>query len=247
MVSWRAASPLALCHALILEAVASSTGMSSPRQDLFLDSDTCGLYQRPDVTPSQHGPWTHEPRCYYPSSSLPGRAGEQEVCIFTDAAFRSRTGISIITTPDVADYLLGLGVLGQDSSSQTFQDKASGSRPVRPYELRELPSRGIGLYANTSLEPGEVILVDTPALIVAQQALQTLTREDRQDAQWTAVLRLPDNTRRSVRGLAKARGGDELDAVLRVNAVGQSYGNDIRHLALLPRMAVSRMDPGGRC
>lgn len=236
---------------------AAKAGTTSP-QSLFGDSkpdQVCPLNGLTHLLPSRdHHPWTHVPRCFQPAiTSSRGRSPDNEAyCIYTGSTFRSESRITFITKPAIASYLAEKSVINPKIRSQVDQERLSeadhaardaAAQTWPAYEALARPGRGFGLFANRTISEGEVIIVDFPHFILLHEVYRHLSEEQRQEAQWTALLSLPPSTQRELRNLAKSRDGDEIDAVMGTNSVGQVYGREggaLRHVGLPPLFAVSR-------
>jgi hypothetical protein len=188
---------------------------------------TCSLPH--GLAPSlRYHPWTHQPQCI--------QAGDEEYCLFTNALFRARRGISIITTREIANKLAA--TVGVDFYDIGRQDITRLNRHA-PIYMQDQPGRGFGLFAMHNLKPGQNIMMDYPALVVKRDALGALSPAERQDLQWRAILQLPETTQKKVRSLARSNGGDEIDDIFRTNSIGLRLVNDTKHLAVIPEVAVS--------
>lgn len=85
-----------------------------------------------------------------------------------------------------------------------------------------------------------------PVLIVSTEVLHPKAREERHKLLELAVGQLPERTRERVMGLAKVRGGHELDDVLQTNAISLGAMGGAPHLALVPEIAVRWLLEGMR-
>lgn len=54
-------------------------------------------------------------------------------------------------------------------------------------------------------------------------------------------------TQTQIRALAKSRGGDEIDDIIQTNSITQSCGEGVRHLAVVPEVAVCRLSSIVQC
>jgi hypothetical protein len=187
---------------------------------------------------SEHSPWTHKPECVKPlygRGSIPGE--DKRFCVFTNANFRRGQGISVITSFDVAERMRKSGPLS-DRDRTEIDGADAEFMANKPYEIREDPVRGKGLFATRPLKPGQTILIDYPLLLVMTDAVVSLTRKQFEDPQWRAILQLPKKSRDLARSLAKHKHDDEVVSILKTNAISQSYGQGVAYLALLPLAAV---------
>jgi hypothetical protein len=202
-------------------------------------NQTCPV--RADGLTSTSFPWTHNPTCLY--ARLPStfntnntsakKEREKEIfCVYTNSLFANGRGISFITTPEVATHFTA------DSFSHADQEERGGGL----WETRETTDRGIGSFTKEKrVEAGESFMVKHPVLLISRDLLHADAREERHVLLERAMKQLPTKTERVVRGLAKSRGGDELDDVVQTNAVGMRIGpgEGSGHLGVVPEVAVS--------
>ena len=100
------------------------------------------------------GPWTREPQCL-----------EQTFCVYTNENFANGRGISFFTTPAIAKHIQALPAFTKGN----IHDKANiFDNP--PWEIRNVPGRGNGLFATRTLYRGDEILVDTPVGVFQSDA-----------------------------------------------------------------------------
>jgi hypothetical protein len=194
---------------------------------------------RADGLTSTSFPWTHNPTCLYarlPSTFNTNNTGakkEKEIfCVYTNSLFANGRGISFITTPEVATHFTA------DGFSHADQEERGGGL----WETRETTDRGIGSFTKEKrVEAGESLMVKHPVLLISRDLLHADAREERHVLLERAMKQLPAKTERVVRGLAKSRGGDELDDVVQTNAVGMRIGpgEGSGHLGVVPEVAVS--------
>jgi len=163
---------------------------------------------------------TSNPRHSSPNGSL----------LFTNTHFRSGRGMSIITTPEIVANIV---------RRYEFLDREELTPSKIPlYISQGLPVHTIGLFANRIIELSEVIMGSPPVIILMKDALDEPLREERHALLRKAVLQLPVHTKTQIRALAKSRGGDEIDDVIQTNSITQSCGEGVRHLAVVPEVAV---------
>lgn len=175
-------------------------------------------------------PWTHNPTCVH--AVIPSGVGSgqhQDFCTYTNSVFASGRGISIVTTPEVAASLTA-------ESFAPFEQELEG--PPVLYEARETEDRGIGLFAKQRIEAGTTLILKHPILFVARDVLNTPSRSRRQLLLETAIEQLPEKTRNLFLGLAKSRGGPEINDVIQTNSMGMKFEEGTGHLGVVPEAAV---------
>ncbi|KAE9372469.1 SET domain-containing protein [Stipitochalara longipes BDJ] len=193
---------------------------------------TCPPMTDVDPRPENH-PWTHIIRCIESPDDDYGKP--QTFCLYTRAASGSRRECSIVTTRTLAEKL-ALEELGEHNQGAKGTTEALNST-LPDFETRAIKGRGIGTFATTNIEAGQVIFTDSPIFITLRDALDLLPRVERQEMQWRGVLQLSGDGQRVFRNLSKSRGGDEIDDILQTNALGLSLGGKQGYLALMPQVA----------
>lgn len=206
-------------------------GHSQPVQDVLKlpREQTCPVFLN-DLT-STSFPWTHNPTCF--DTTLPGgdESSKDTFCVYTNGRFANNRGISIITTPGVAtEYLL-----------ENFSHEYQEDRGEELYEAREIDGRGVGLFAKEKVKAGQTVILRHPVVIISRNLLHGRAREERHRLLELAVKQLPEKTMKQFLGLAKSRGGFELDDIAQTNAMGMRLGDadTVGHLGVVPEASVS--------
>lgn len=125
--------------------------------DGFLDSASCHKSPSPKTSAKPkpkprkiHNKWTTKPSCVTDEEN-------QDFCVYTNSHFANGRGISFFTTPSIASKILELPAF----TNPEIHDSANAfSDP--PWEIRNIPGRGNGLFATKKLERGDLILANTP-------------------------------------------------------------------------------------
>jgi hypothetical protein len=169
------------------------------------------------------GVWSHEPFCTGPTWDDDSNPDKQ-FCVYTSSKYRNGRGISILSTPKVAMQI---------ALSRAFKLPPTQLDRFPSFEARELPGRGIGLYANETIRTGETILVDQPIFIVIESAYRVFSEHDQEFLQWKALLQMPRSGQQVTRSLAKNGTGDEIMDILQTNGFVQSYAG-VPHVHLIP-------------
>ncbi|PMD39279.1 SET domain-containing protein [Hyaloscypha variabilis F] len=194
---------------------------------------TCPLMTDVAARSKSH-PWTHKVRCMETPDDEYGKP--QTFCLYTRAASGSRRECSIVTTPALAEKLALDERTGEEKQSAGKTTEGLNST-LPAFEIRAIKGRGVGTFATSNIEVGQVIFTDSPIFITLRDALDLLPRTERQEMQWRGVLQLSVDGRRVFRNLSKSRGGDEIDDILQTNALGLSLGGTKGYLALMPQVA----------
>lgn len=113
--------------------------------------------------------WTHQPVCTEILEAL-----GSELCVYTNATFSHGRGISIFTTPRIAEEIAALLPFHDDEAHAKHGiNDAEG-----PWYTKALPGKGVGMLAKRDLKRGDLITAYTPYLLAhTENILATLERE----------------------------------------------------------------------
>lgn len=199
--------------------------MSRPgHENLFIYTDPS------HKTESPYYPWTHKPVC----TDFLKTVGDQ-LCVFTDSNFANERGISIFTTPKIAEQFASLPPYQTPSSLQKI------NKFSKTWYASSLPGKGIGLLASKPLQRGDLITAYTPLFLAhPEQSLNSRTREF---FFRKAVDQLPEESRNSYLNLTTIFGDPSVIAqdVLKANTFEMQVGG-FMHFALFPE--TSRINHG---
>ena len=199
----------------------SSVALQSSQDRKF---EFAASYQPNHQRLKAHSPWTHKPVCTGHIDRL-----KSELCVYTDASFSNGRGISIFTTPQVANDFVNL---------PAFRDaKAMAEGNINTFSgawyTQSLPGKGIGMLAKKSLKFGDRVTAYTPALLAYLEAeLGTMEREKYFRI---AVSQLPKGTRDAFLQLATVYGDPRIrhQDVVKANTF-QLEISGRSHLAVFP-------------
>ncbi|KEF54009.1 uncharacterized protein A1O9_09804 [Exophiala aquamarina CBS 119918] len=171
-----------------------------------------------------HGRWSYEPVCTEFLEVL-----ESELCVYTNATFSHGRGISIFTTPKIAEEAAGLlpfhdaGVL----------EKRGINSPEGPWYTKELPGKGIGMLAKQDLKRGDLVTAFTPYLLA--HAENVLTTMEREKFLQIGLKQLPTASQEHYLSLAKYYNDPSVvvQDVVKANAFEMQVGG-LMHLAVFP-------------
>ncbi|KIW99917.1 uncharacterized protein Z518_10845 [Rhinocladiella mackenziei CBS 650.93] len=181
------------------------------------------------VTTEFH-PWSYEPVC---TEFLEGL--DNQLCVYTNATFSNGRGVSIFTTPQIAEEFAAL-LPFQDPS--VLSDHGINS-PDRPWYTRELPGKGLGVLAKHQMKRGDLIAAYTPYLLAHME--NVLSTPEREKYLRLAVDQLPATSREQYFSLATIYGEPSVivQDVVKANAFEMQVGGQM-HLAVFPE--TSRMN-----
>lgn len=203
--------------------------------------------------------WTAQPRCitWTPRLGPSTSSHPVEHCLFTQAAFRSGHGVSIITSPGPASDLIGSGAMSDTESYLPMSisppriftpGPAVDFLRVPAYEVRDLPGKGKGVIAARRIEKGEVLMLDYPAILAAADFASAAWTKTQERLLQVAVSQLPRQTQRMVLDLARSQTDLDSDMVVgdvfATNTCSVVLGNGVRYLGLFPEVSVGNVLDG---
>ncbi|TGO63667.1 hypothetical protein BCON_0011g00050 [Botryotinia convoluta] len=120
---------------------------SKSSQLLSINSNESNTTLSTSSTPS---PWQYPPVCSNITFTSPK---PPQFCVYTSTDFASGRGISLFTTPKIAFKIASLPAF---TSSLPFQPLYNSSNPA-PFEIRQLPGRGMGVIATRPIKRGTIL------------------------------------------------------------------------------------------
>ncbi|OAP57253.1 hypothetical protein AYL99_07991 [Fonsecaea erecta] len=197
------------------------------------DSATVALSNDEPASTTDHSPWSFKPVCTDHLDEL----GDQ-LCVYTDATFSSGRGISIFTTPRIAQEFAAL-LPFQDPSALSSRGINPDRNADRPWYTTPIPGKGMGMLASRPLKRGDLITAHTPSLLAHME--NVLSTAERERFLRLAVDQLPAASRDEYFSLAKIYGEPSVvvQDVVKANAFEMQVGGQM-HLAVFPES--SRMN-----
>ncbi|KAL8349328.1 hypothetical protein RB601_001898 [Gaeumannomyces tritici] len=204
-----------------------------------------------DATSAQKGTW--EPWTRLPICSKPTRNGKAPYCIYTHSSLAgSGSGISILTTPSIAaataPLVDGLDLAwGLPSSSGVFPVAPTGwrkepdahvreSRSPPPYEVRPVEGKGMGVVANASIMPGELLFRERPVLVDMMARHWSVDSRQHRAMLDRALARLPPADRAHVKALSYHSKEHIVEGIMKANSFAITL-NGVPHSGLYPKIA----------
>ncbi|KAI1614903.1 hypothetical protein EDD37DRAFT_665783 [Exophiala viscosa] len=179
---------------------------------------------------TNYAPWTHQPVCTEHLDAI-----DSPLCVYTNATFSNGRGISIFTTPQIAEEVAELLPL-QDPAILA----SHGVNPDEgPWHVRELPGKGMGVLAKHDLHRGDRITAYTPCLLAHME--NVLSTPEREKFWRIAIDQLPCHSKEHYLSLATIYGDPSVvnQDVVKANAFEMQLGGQM-HLAVFPE--TSRMN-----
>lgn len=197
------------------------------------DTQTCPIVVD-DVTAHETGswaPWSFHPTCAYPVDE-----SSSKYCLFTYHGFRGNASISIITTPEIAADAVAL-LKDPDPGWYTWNEPIAPAENGEPYELRELPGRGIGAIATRKIQRGEVILSEPAAVISMMSPPRGIIQAHRKVLAQKAYGQLGQETQELVAALTGGETGG-VEGIYSTNMYTIVLAGREQHRGLFPKISV---------
>jgi hypothetical protein len=202
----------------------SLTGNSSllfqandPFQAIYVDLSTKGS--------SLSSPWSYRPFCTQYFEEL-----SSELCVYTNFSFSNGRGISIFTTPSIAQDFATL---------QPFHDSTvlhGVNEGIRSWYTKEVPGKGTAMIAKKKLGRGDHLTAFTPVLIVNVDKI--LPIHENEIFLRRAIDQLPSKTRSAYLSLSRMYDDPAvlIQDILKSNAFEIQVAGKM-HLAIFPEPA----------
>jgi hypothetical protein len=113
-------------------------------------AESCSHHEHVPAAPKPK-PWSRKPQC------LTEKGTNESYCVYTNENFANGRGISFFTTPSIAEKVTQLPAF----TNQGLHDHVNNFDDP-PWEVRNIPGRGNGLFATRTLHRGDLILSNTP-------------------------------------------------------------------------------------
>lgn len=172
-------------------------------------------FPREDTCPVT--PWSYPPQCV------------KGYCVYTSASYNNDYGVSFIALSSEEETLRPL----VHDSQLTERGKIHlSSSSALPYEIKEFPGRGRGVFARRFIPRGEVFMVTFPAVVVDQEFESWVRHQELYQLAYKR-LGVPERALE----LAASSGGSVYEDILKTNAFGAGVGGR-RYSGLYPEAAV---------
>ncbi|KAF6813170.1 hypothetical protein CMUS01_12894 [Colletotrichum musicola] len=187
--------------------------------------------------------WTHPPRCVSSKKSPAGKS-KPAYCLFTSAPLRGYSGISIITTPEIAADAFSSEALEDLYDFWRWEEGVFNLGPIwdargPSYAVKDIPGKGKGVVARRDIGKGEVFMLDYPVVLAHRGLLDSLGPDYRQRFLTAAIEQLPEKARSKVMALARisADEANYAEDILTTNACGVFMGDTESHIGLFPEVS----------
>ncbi|KIW88631.1 uncharacterized protein Z519_10677 [Cladophialophora bantiana CBS 173.52] len=214
--------------------------IGSDQQLPLRDNLDIGLVSNDTISPNAFAPWSYEPACTLKVSQI-----DSKLCVYTDRHFSNGRGISIFTTPEIAEgFAILLASLQHPSS---VLDTLGINSFTGAWYTHPVPGKGIGMLAKRDIQRGDTITAYTPVLLAYKEHF--LSKDQREKFLRLAVTQLPGPSRESFLKLATLSDDSSILAqdIASANSfemrLGENKGSieaTVPHLTIIPES--SRMN-----
>jgi hypothetical protein len=168
-------------------------------------------------------PWSHNGRCMAAPADDPNGNAGKPFCLYTSASFAGRRGISIVTSPERAAALAKR--MAFSASPRRTSPAPSYDAADPPFAALPVPGKGIGVVATRHIQHGEIIMANTPALLVDYAAIDAFGDGLAYDFLFPAVTNLPKAHQEAYLNLSYHVEADDLPH--RINEIMNTNSFDI--------------------
>lgn len=166
--------------------------------------------------------WSHPPQCIPPSANSTGLD-----CLFVSSSFRSH-GLALLTSTTTASNLVGSDALSDRPAPPAALKRDAVGKAYRIVNIPE-NNKGRGVVATRRVRRGEILMVDTPVVLVSVPFLAGSKPHHRRRWMRKALNMLPRGTREEVEGLGTPGGkghGHEVERIFGTNTNTVVLGGD---------------------
>ncbi|KAL1593223.1 hypothetical protein SLS60_010831 [Paraconiothyrium brasiliense] len=154
-------------------------------------------------------------------------------------------GLSIISTPEAADGVLKARQYTLDeeeysSKTKEFVLRASRSSQADLYDVHDIRGKGKGVIAKRRISKGDVIMLDSPAIVSSARLPIHVTPSEGSELLETAASMLKGEDYNTIMALDKPAGATGLDAILKTNSFSCRFndgGVGDEYLCLFPQVS----------
>jgi hypothetical protein len=199
--------------------------LSEEWRGIHLHTESCDHHERTKIS-TVPTTWTQDPKC------MPNENSTIKYCVYTNNTFANGRGISFFTSPSIAERIAALPAFtnkGLYSKVNVFDDP--------PWEVREIPRSGKGLFATRVLERGDPIVATTPIGVYLSDALSQDFALDYIYLH-TAFIHLPKPTQQLFLSSMAGSQGDPIMERINTNAFAGEF-EGAPHFLMYPETAVS--------
>lgn len=221
-------SPLVLCTNIRATSQCVNPAHLSSQQAICASADS---RLRPNFE------WSLAPTC--------SKGATRTYCAHTLLHYRNNHGLSIIGTPKAAHGVLEARESSLDEEENALHtiessaDKSVSSQEAC-YEVRSIRGKGKGVISIREIKKGDVIMLDSPALISSARLPLHVTPSKGSELLETAARMLSEEDYNAVMALDKPSGTTGIDAILKTNSFSCQFNDDgvgDEYLCLFPEVS----------
>lgn len=144
--------------------------------------------------------------------------GTDEYCVFNSATFGHGRGISVVTSPERAEFIANLPAFTDPAALQQENSDEARSK----FEFVHVPGKDMGVVATQPIYRGDHLMSFSPAVIIDYGAFDALSLPDVLRLQTEAADGLPSGLRGRFMNLSTHDGAsdhqEKVEKILRTNA-----------------------------
>jgi hypothetical protein len=215
---------VSLCLVSFLASLGRSSRVSSDTESNVAQPPSDNV---PESSES-YFPWTYKPACTEYLDDIGSK-----LCVYTNATFSNDRGISIFTTPQIAEKFASLPPFQDPTALASNGINANANRAKQAWHTDTVPGKGMGMFASRPLQRGDQITAYTPYLLAHMENILSTT--EREHFLGLAVDQLPPASREAYLALAKIYNVPSVvvQDVVKANAFEIQVGGEM-HLAVFP-------------
>ena len=139
---------------------------------------------------AKHGPWSHAPVCFAGLTS-----DDELLCVYTSSVFNNGRGISLVTTPQIAN------LLARQTEFSSVGSDTPLSRISRRGVTQHTTSQSKSIRATQPIQQGQLVMVNKAVLLV-HPSYWNISWPQREEITRLAISRLPGGTQKAILNLS---------------------------------------------
>ena len=147
--------------------------------------------------------------------------GTEEYCVFTSATFAFGRGISVVASPQRADYLANLPAFADGDVTLEYEN-VEREGDAAPFKFVHVPGKDMGVVATRPIYRGDHLMSFTPAVVIDYGTFTALAPDEWRRLQAEAVDALPSRVKGMFLDLSTHDGAEghlqRVEKILKTNA-----------------------------
>lgn len=189
-----------------------------------------------------HSAWTRATSCSTNTN------GTDEYCVFISSTFGNGRGISVVMSPERADYIANLPAFANKYVLK--HENVEPDPELAPFKFVHVPGKDMGVVATRPIYRGDHLMSFTPAVLIDYAAFEDLPVAEIQRLQTEAIDHLPINLKGKFMDLSTHDGAsdhvDRIEKILKTNAFDVDISDKREHglYVVFPESKYKRTSPG---